>query len=403
MRITDLLTESGGVGKVVKGINTTVDVNPGEIKRQAAKFGMAVDDESRPPIARTDGKNVAEDTETLSEFMTLENGKRVWKNPAATVLIGQLMKSKNKNLRGLVMGSDVYWWDAWDATHGDIAKQLDHKDYIDDRIDLKYNVPYEEIRLDSSEKYQDPFSHPQLKKLAQNDNILFQMPGAGWVSGEEAKTLMEKWTKKYKRSIDCGHPKGFSQRAHCAARRKRQAGGHTKSKSISESQGIPEKVLETIDELMNMGFSNEDAVDAICESLDESLRDWFREKWVRFNPQGKIMGPCARGSSKEGKPKCLPQAKAHALGKKARAKAARRKRREDPNPERKGKAHNVATKESVCPHCGGELLDDQMLAEKRDACYYKVRRRYKVWPSAYASGALVQCRKKGAKNWGKSK
>ena len=39
--------------------------------------------------------------------------------------------------------------------------------------------------------------------------------------------------------------------------------------------------------------------------------------------------------------------------------------------------------------------------EKRDACYHKVKRRYKIWPSAYASGALVQCRKKGAKNWGK--
>ena len=38
--------------------------------------------------------------------------------------------------------------------------------------------------------------------------------------------------------------------------------------------------------------------------------------------------------------------------------------------------------------------------KKRDACYHKVKRRYKVWPSAYASGALVQCRKKGAKNWG---
>lgn len=40
---------------------------------------------------------------------------------------------------------------------------------------------------------------------------------------------------------------------------------------------------------------------------------------------------------------------------------------------------------------------------KKDACYYKVRSRYKKWPSAYASGALVQCRKKGAKNWGNSK
>jgi len=37
---------------------------------------------------------------------------------------------------------------------------------------------------------------------------------------------------------------------------------------------------------------------------------------------------------------------------------------------------------------------------KKDACYRKVKSRYKVWPSAYASGALVKCRKVGAANWG---
>jgi uncharacterized protein YecA (UPF0149 family) len=37
---------------------------------------------------------------------------------------------------------------------------------------------------------------------------------------------------------------------------------------------------------------------------------------------------------------------------------------------------------------------------KKDACYHKVRARYSVWPSAYASGALVKCRKVGASNWG---
>ena len=42
-------------------------------------------------------------------------------------------------------------------------------------------------------------------------------------------------------------------------------------------------------------------------------------------------------------------------------------------------------------------------AGEKDACYHKVKSRYKVWPSAYASGALVKCRKVGAKNWGNSK
>jgi hypothetical protein len=46
------------------------------------------------------------------------------------------------------------------------------------------------------------------------------------------------------------------------------------------------------------------------------------------------------------------------------------------------------------------MYEDQALQEEQDACYRKVKARYKVWPSAYASGALVQCRKKGADNWG---
>ena len=117
--------------------------------------------------------------------------------------------------------------------------------------------------------------------------------------------ITEKWTKKYKKSINCSSPRGFSQKAHCAGRKK-----------------------------------NED----VAEDLDEDLRKWFKDKWVRFGPDGKIRGDCARGSEKEGKPKCLPQSKAHSLGKKGRATAAARKRREDPNPNRSGKAINVKTK-----------------------------------------------------------
>lgn len=140
------------------------------------------------------------------------------------------------------------------------------------------------------------------------------------------------------------------------------------------------------------------------EQLDENLHKWFKEKWVRFGPDGKIRGACARGDDSEGKPKCLPQKKAQNLGKKGRKYAASKKRREDPNPERTGKAKNVATKkktnEEKCPECGGAMYPESMINEKQDACYRKVKSRYKVWPSAYASGALVQCRKKGASNWG---
>lgn len=45
-----------------------------------------------------------------------------------------------------------------------------------------------------------------------------------------------------------------------------------------------------------------------------------------------------------------------------------------------------------------------MAAKKKanDACAKKVKSRYKVWPSAYSSGAVAKCRKVGAKNWGNS-
>jgi hypothetical protein len=46
------------------------------------------------------------------------------------------------------------------------------------------------------------------------------------------------------------------------------------------------------------------------------------------------------------------------------------------------------------------MFSEMIMNEKKDACYYKVKSRYRVWPSAYASGALVRCRKKGSKNWG---
>ena len=71
----------------------------------------------------------------------------------------------------------------------------------------------------------------------------------------------------------------------------------------------------------------------------------------------------------------------------------------DKHDKRKKKNESFQTlEESV----GKKITEDEFdrLAEKKDACYHKVKARYKVWPSAYASGALVQCRKKGAKNWG---
>ena len=39
-------------------------------------------------------------------------------------------------------------------------------------------------------------------------------------SVDNEEPLSERWSQKYKRSIDCSNPKGFSQRAHCQGRKK---------------------------------------------------------------------------------------------------------------------------------------------------------------------------------------
>jgi len=51
------------------------------------------------------------------------------------------------------------------------------------------------------------------------------------------KQFQEDWTNKYKKSIDCSNPKGFSQRAHCAGRKKKEQ----KVKALSQNQLNEEK------------------------------------------------------------------------------------------------------------------------------------------------------------------
>ena len=40
---------------------------------------------------------------------------------------------------------------------------------------------------------------------------------------KKTKDMREEWSQKYKKSIDCNNPKGFSQKAHCQGRKKRMS------------------------------------------------------------------------------------------------------------------------------------------------------------------------------------
>ena len=60
-------------------------------------------------------------------------------------------------------------------------------------------------------------------------------------------TLIEKWSKKYKKSIDCNNPKGFSQKAHCAGRKK-------KDESIDLISMIEEELIRYLEERCQKGY-----------------------------------------------------------------------------------------------------------------------------------------------------
>ena len=151
--------------------------------------------------------------------------------------------------------------------------------------------------------------------------------------------------------------------------------------------------------------------------VNENLRKWFKDKWVNIGKKKKGGGhpPCGTSGKKRGYAKCVPKSKAANMTKKQKASATRRKRAAQNKAGRGGtdstrgggkKPINVKTKAeskmNLESYVGKMMTEAQFdeAAGKKDACYRKVKARYDVWPSAYASGALVKCRKVGAKNWG---
>jgi hypothetical protein len=265
--------------------------------------------------------------------------------------------------------------------------------------------------------------------------------------------MTEGWSQKYKKSINCSHPKGFSQKAHCAGKRKHNEsietemvcetcgmcethGDHSQD-NLAEAcwKGYHKEGMKTMfgkrypncvknknesletyirkgecpgcgGEMVsegqlnekqdacyhkvksrykvwpsayasgalvqcrkkgaaNWGNKNESITQEEYDQLDENLKKWFSDKWVRFGPDGKIRGDCARGSSSEGKPKCLPQSKAHVLGKRGRASAGARKRKQDPDANRSGKAINVATKTKSNEGASGVIATKKQARDPR--------------------------------------
>ena len=146
---------------------------------------------------------------------------------------------------------------------------------------------------------------------------------------------------------------------------------------------------------------------------EEGLRDWFGKSKSKDGKSGWVNvvtgGTCASDEPGEGVPKCVSSTKRASMTPAERLSAARRKKEADSGQQQKtgaAKPTYVST-DSPRKKMKKEEVELQEVKDKagkgsgkKDACYHKVKSRYSVWPSAYASGALVKCRKVGADNWG---
>ena len=181
----------------------------------------------------------------------------------------------------------------------------------------------------------------------------------------------------------------------------------------------------------------------IKEVIKESLRDWFKkEKWVRISSSGKIAGDCGTSKNKKNPDRCLPKAKAQSLTKGQRAATAAKKKKAGSkgktvvkntkkakvtkeglwaniNAKKKAgkksshknsnaykdakkagtsleKTKEGVTKEDIRNLVVGtiyESTNENTIMEKDDRCTRLAKSKYDTWPSAYASGAVVRCRR----------
>ena len=201
------------------------------------------------------------------------------------------------------------------------------------------------------------------------------------------------------------------------------------------------------------------------EKMNEgSLHKWFKGSKSKDGKGGWVNvvtgGTCASDEPGEGTPKCVSSSKRASMTKAERLSAARRKKKADPGQQSKSGAAKPTYVSTDSPRKKKKMKEETVISEEgkslfstpgldklkklkdyksnadkvfkrketdkahyepegeiisevkdkkgkgsgsKDACYHKVKSRYSVWPSAYASGALVKCRKVGAANWGNSR
>ena len=191
---------------------------------------------------------------------------------------------------------------------------------------------------------------------------------------------MERETYRSEGGVEMHH-KGYRAEEVILERQKTNQGERQSEEQHQSTYG-----KATVRNKRKFGFSGGNAINAPKETSRGTLIDKRREEHK-----------AKRGVKTKG----VKEAYSTNPAQQAAIAIAKKKKKEDDMVAKKKKQKMYAGYESE-----GETIEEADKkgkgSGKKDACYHKVKSRYSVWPSAYASGALVKCRKVGAANWGNS-
>lgn len=233
MRFREIIEAAGRITQQ----NQTADVGPQEIKTQAAKFGNTVDKDGKPPTLskKTKGSktnvlhNLGLTESILYELniprnqmpqISMEDLENEYNLEKGTVDPATLETSQDQRIPGMVDKTVQSIKDGFNKPlvidkNGFIVNGHHRYDaYL--KLEMK-KVPVIRVTDASIQELVKNFSHTAKDTYAEDE-------------------VVEKWSKKYKSSINCNNPKGFSQKAHCAGKKKnenREIGIHTSSKDFA--------------------------------------------------------------------------------------------------------------------------------------------------------------------------
>ena len=173
--------------------------------------------------------------------------------------------------------------------------------------------------------------------------------------GSNGGGVSEAWSAKYKKSIDCNNPKGFSQKAHCRGKvTEAKNGDH----EVAMAQSQLKKSAENIKKLRKALGKKEkdipawmqakitdtahdtDAAAGYVDKMNEgTLHKWFSGSKSKDGKGGWVNvttgGTCASDEPGEGVPKCVSRSKYESMTPAERKSASRRKKRADAGQQSK--------------------------------------------------------------------